>query len=156
VPPGPRDSKDQDELSEIDTEDVTLDQQPVEGTEVFECQGNCDEFEPCGSDDCNSLDGLYIKEDDEEEEGQGTRSWAEDDEEVVNPQSPMIPTSEANFTAWNKSIERLRRQTLELHVSNLIVYRICKYCDCINSFRRWTALLITKRKAKFLQNRCPN
>jgi hypothetical protein len=124
VPPGPRDSKDQDESSEIDTEDVTLDQQPVEGTEAFECPGNCDEFETCGSDNCNALEGLHIKEDDEEEEGQGTRSWAEDDEEVVNPRSPMIPTSEADFIAWNKSIERLRRQALELHVSNLIVYRI--------------------------------
>jgi hypothetical protein len=27
----------------------------------------------------------------------------------------MIPTSEADFIAWNKSIKRLRRQALELH-----------------------------------------
>jgi hypothetical protein len=39
VPPGPQDSKDQDKSSEIDTADVTLDQQPVEGTEAFECPG---------------------------------------------------------------------------------------------------------------------
>jgi hypothetical protein len=72
VPPGPQDSKDQDESSEIETEDTTLDLQPVEGTEVFECPGNCDEFEPCGSDNCNALDGINIKDDEEEEEGQGT------------------------------------------------------------------------------------
>jgi hypothetical protein len=168
VRPGPQDPKDQEESSEIDAEDVTLDQQPGEATEAFECPGNCDEFEPCGSDNCNALDRIHIN-DEEEEEGQGTRSWAEEDEEVslsdrfilprtyikcfrrgfdeevVNPQSPMIPTYEADFVAWNKSIKRLRRLTLELHVSNLIIYRICKHCDCINLLRRWTALLITKK-----------
>jgi hypothetical protein len=105
VPPGLRDSKDQDQSSEIDTEVITLDQQPVEGTEAFECPGNFDNFKQCGSDDCNALEGLQIIDDDEEEEGQGTRLWAEDNEEVVNPRSPMIPTSEAVFIAWNKSIE---------------------------------------------------
>jgi hypothetical protein len=148
VPPGLRDQKDQDESSEIETEDTTLDLKPVEGTEVFECPGNCDEFEPCGSGDCNALDGLHIKDDGEEEEGQGTRSWAKDDEEVVHTQSPKIPTSEADFIAWNRRIEQLRKQALELHVSNLMVYRICKDCNCIDMFRSWTALLITERNAK--------
>jgi hypothetical protein len=39
---GSRDLKDQDESSEIEKEAVTLDLQP-EGTEVFECPGNCNE-----------------------------------------------------------------------------------------------------------------
>jgi hypothetical protein len=101
VPPDSQDPKEQDESSEIETEDTTLDLQPVEGTEVFECPDNCDEFEQCGSDNCNALDGLQIKDDGEEEEGQGTGLWAEDDEEVVHTQSPIIPTSEADFIAWN-------------------------------------------------------
>jgi hypothetical protein len=148
VPEGLRDLKDQDESSEIETEDATLDLQP-EGTEVFECPGNCNEFEPCGLDDCNALEGLHIKDDGQEEEGQGTRSWAEEEEEVVHTRSPIIPTTEADFIAWNRCIERLRRQAIELHVSNLMVYRICKdICNCIETFRRLTAQLITERNAK--------
>jgi hypothetical protein len=118
VPEGSRDLKDQDESAEIETEDATLDLQPEDrGTEVFECPGNCDEFKPCGSDNCNALDGLHIKDDGEEEEGQGTHSWAKDDEEVVHTRSPIIPTSEADFIAWNRRIEHLRRQAIELHES---------------------------------------
>jgi hypothetical protein len=157
VPEGLQDLKDQDESSEIETEDITLDFQPEDrGTEVFECPGNCDEFKQCGSDNCNALDGLHIKDDGEEEEGQGTRSWAEDDEEVVHTPSPIIPTSEADFIAWNRRIERLQRQAIELHVSNHMVYRICKDCNCIETFRRLTAQLITERNTKLYQNRCPN
>jgi hypothetical protein len=116
VPEGSRDLKDQHESSEIEEEAATLDLHP-KGTEVFECPGNCNIFKPCGSDDCNALDGLHIRDDGEEEEGQGTRSWAEEEEEVVHTRSPIIPTTEA----WNRRIERLRRQAIELHVSNLMV-----------------------------------
>jgi hypothetical protein len=114
VPEGLRDLKDQDESSEIEEEAATLDLQP-EGTEVFECPGNCYEFELCGSDDCNALDGLHIRDDGEEEEGQGTRLWAEEEEEVVYTRSQIIPTTEADFIAWNRRIERLRRQAMELN-----------------------------------------
>jgi hypothetical protein len=147
VPGGSRDLKEQDESSEIEKEAVTLDLQP-EGTEVFECLGNCKEYEPCGSDDCDALDELHITDDGEEGEGVGTRSWAEEEEEVVHARSPISPTSEADFIAWNRCIERLCRQAIELHVSNLVVYRICKNCNCIETFKRLTAQLITERNAK--------
>jgi hypothetical protein len=147
VPEGPRDLKDQDESSEIEEEASTLDLQP-EGTEVFECPGNCDEFEPCGSDDCKALDGLNIRDDGEEEEGQGTCSWAEEEEEDVHTRSPIIPTTKADFIAWNRHIHRLHGLAIELHVSNLMVYIICKNCNCIETFRRMTAQLITERNAK--------
>jgi hypothetical protein len=147
VPGGLQDLKDQDEFSEVEEEAVTLDLQP-EGTEVFECPGNCKEYEPCGSDDCNALEELHITDDGEEGEGVGTSSWAEEEEEVVHTQSPIIPTSQANFIAWNRRIERLRRQAIELHVSNLMVYRLCKNCNYIETFRRLTAQLITEHNAK--------
>jgi hypothetical protein len=145
VPKGSRDLK--DESSEIEAEAATLDLQP-EGTEVFECPGNCNEFKPCGSDDCNALDGLHITDDGEEEEDQRTRLWAKEEEEVVHTRSPIIPMSEADFIAWNRRIKRLHRQAIELHVSNLMVYRICKNCNCIETYRRLTAQLITEQNAK--------
>jgi hypothetical protein len=147
VPGGSLDLKDQDESSEVEEEAVTLDLQP-EGTEVFECPGNCKEYELCGSDDCKALEELHITDDGEEGEGVGTSSWAEEEEEIVHTRSPMIPTSEAEFVAWNRRMERLRRQAIELHVSNLLFYRLCKSCNCIETFRRLTAQLITKRNAK--------
>jgi hypothetical protein len=70
VPGGLLDLKDQDESSEVEEEAVTLDLQP-EGTEVFECPGNCEEYKPCGSDDCNALEELHITDDGEEGEGVG-------------------------------------------------------------------------------------
>jgi hypothetical protein len=91
-----------------------LDLQP-EGTEVFKCPGNCKEYEPCSSDNCNALEELHITDDGEEGEGVGTSSWAEEEEEIVHTQSPIIPTSEADFIAWNRRIERLRRQAIKLH-----------------------------------------
>jgi hypothetical protein len=57
-----------------------------------------------------------------------------EEEEVVHTRSPIIPTSEADFIAWNRRTERLRRQAIKLHVSNLMIYRICKNCNCIETF----------------------
>jgi hypothetical protein len=59
VPGGSQDLKDQDESLEVEEEAVTLDLQP-KGTEVFECPGDCKEYEPCGSDDCNALGELHM------------------------------------------------------------------------------------------------
>jgi hypothetical protein len=98
----------------------------TEGTEVFECPGNCKEYDPCGSEVCNPLEELHITDD-----GVGTSLWAEDEEEVVHTRSPIIPTSKANFIAWNRGIEGLPREAIQLHVSNLVVYRLCKNCNCI-------------------------
>jgi hypothetical protein len=147
VPGGLQDLKDQDESSEVEEEAVSLDLQP-KGTKVFKCPGSCKEYKPCGSDDCNALEELHITDDGTEGEGLGISSWAEEEEEIVHTQSPIILTSEADFIAWNRRIEHLHRQAIKLHVSNLMVYRLCKNCNCIEMFRRLTAQLITERNAK--------
>jgi hypothetical protein len=125
-------------------EKVTLDLQP-EGTEVIVCPGDCKEYEPCGSEDCNALGELHPDNDKEVLE---TDSWSDDGEDVVDARSPIIPTTEAEFIAWNRRIERLRRQPIELHVSYLMYYRRCNNCNCIETFKRLTAQLITARNAK--------
>jgi hypothetical protein len=83
VPGGSQDLKDQDKSSEVEEEAVTLDLQP-KGTEVFECPGDCKEYKPCGSDDCNALGELHITDEGDEGEGIETSSWAEEGEEIVH------------------------------------------------------------------------
>jgi hypothetical protein len=146
VPGGSQDLKDhEDESSEREEgEAVTLDLQP-EGTEVFECPGDCKEYKPCGSEDCNALGELHSEDKKEVVENS---SWGKDGEKIVHTRSPIIPTPEAEFVAWNSRIERLRRQAIKLHVSNLIFYRRCKNCNCIETLRRFTTQLITERNAK--------
>jgi hypothetical protein len=149
VPGGSQDLKNQDKSLEVEKEAVTLDLQP-EGNVVFECPGNCKEHEPCGSNNCNALGELHITDEGEEEEEEGveTSSWAEDEEEIVHTRSPVFQTSKAEFVTWNRRIERLRRQAIELHVSNLIFYRQCKNGNCIETFRRLTAQLFTEQSYK--------
>jgi hypothetical protein len=146
VPGGSQDLKDhEDESSEREEgEAVTLDLQP-EGTEVFECPGDCKEYKPCGSEDCNALGELHSEDKKEVVENS---SWGKDGEKIVHTRSPIIPTPEAEFVAWNSRIERLRKQAIKLHVSNLIFYRRCKNCNCIETLRRFTTQLITERNAK--------
>jgi hypothetical protein len=136
IPGGLQDRKDpEEESSEREEEEkVTLDLQP-EGTEVIECPGDCKEYKLCGWEDCNALGELHPEDDKEVLE---TDSWSEDGEDIVNTQSAVIPTTEAEFIAWNRRIVHLRRQAIELHVSNLMYYRRCKNCDCIETFKRLT------------------
>jgi hypothetical protein len=146
IPGGSQDQKYHEDksLEREEEETVTLDLQP-EGAEVIECPGNSKEYKPCGSEDCNALGELHSEDEGDVLE---TGSWAKDGEEIFHTRSPVIPTTEAKFIAWNRRIERLRRQAIELHMSNLMYYRPCKNCNFIETLTRLTAQLITERNAK--------